>query len=59
MGNNVFDFFSTSKRFGTDGEKSYGLGLSICKQIIMAHGGEIWYEGNEQGGTTFNFTLPL
>ncbi len=58
-GNDIFQLFTSSKRFGTKGEKSYGLGLSICKQIIDAHGGEIWYESNNAGGTVFCFTLPL
>ena len=59
IGKDVFQLFTPSKRFGTKGEKSYGLGLSICKQIISAHEGKIWYENNPTGGTTFCFTLPL
>lgn len=59
IGKDVFQLFTPAKRFGTKGEKSYGLGLSICKQIITAHGGEIWYQNNPTGGTTFCFTLPL
>ncbi|RZK04836.1 MAG: HAMP domain-containing histidine kinase, partial [Flavobacterium sp.] len=55
-GNDIFQLFTSSKRFGTEGEKSYGLGLSICKQIVVAHGGKIWYEGNPAGGTIFCFT---
>jgi len=35
-----------------------GLGLSICKGIIEAHGGRIWAENLTQG-LAFNFTLPL
>ena len=35
-----------------------GLGLSICKGIIEAHGGRIWAE-NLDKGFAFNFTLPL
>jgi len=59
IGKDVFQLFTPSKRFGTKGEKSYGLGLSICKQIITAHEGKIWYENNPTGGTTFCFTLPF
>ncbi|PIC86977.1 histidine kinase [Sporosarcina sp. P20a] len=36
-----------------------GLGLSICKQLIELHGGEIRVETKEDEGTTFTFTLPL
>jgi two-component system sensor histidine kinase KdpD len=36
-----------------------GLGLSICKGIVEAHGGRIWVENREGGGTLATFTLPL
>jgi two-component system, LuxR family, sensor kinase FixL len=35
-----------------------GIGLSISRTIIEAHGGRIWAEPNPQGGATFRFTLP-
>lgn len=43
---------------GMKQESSTGLGLSICKGIIEAHGGQIW-AANTPGGLAFHFTLPL
>jgi C4-dicarboxylate-specific signal transduction histidine kinase len=48
----VFDAFYTTKSSGT------GMGLSICRSIIDAHGGRLWAEANEPRGTIFQFTLP-
>jgi two-component system sensor histidine kinase VicK len=55
----VFNKFTSAKRPGTAGEKSFGLGLSICRQIIENHDGEIWFESNTDNGTTFYISLPL
>jgi PAS domain S-box-containing protein len=48
----VFHSFYTTKQSGT------GMGLSICRSIIDAHGGRLWAEANEPRGTIFQFTLP-
>jgi PAS domain S-box-containing protein len=48
----VFDAFYTTKSSGT------GMGLSICRSIIDAHGGRLWAEANEPRGAVFQFTLP-
>jgi two-component system sensor histidine kinase VicK len=53
----VFNIFTEAKRSGTAGEKSFGLGLSISKQIIENHGGKIWFENNNNTGTTFYIRL--
>jgi PAS domain S-box-containing protein len=48
----VFESFYTTKPTGM------GLGLSICRSIIEAHGGRLWASTNQRRGTTFQFTLP-
>jgi len=48
----VFESFYTTKPTGL------GLGLSICRSIIEAHGGRLWASTNQRRGATFQFTLP-
>lgn len=45
----------TSK--GTNKEKGSGLGLNLCKEYVEKHGGSIWFETEENQGTTFYFTI--
>jgi signal transduction histidine kinase len=35
-----------------------GIGLSICRSMIDAHGGRLWVEGGKPHGAIFKFTLP-
>ena len=55
----IFEPFTSAKRQGTAGEESFGLGLSICKQIVDANDGKIWFESTEGTGTSFFVALPL
>jgi two-component system sensor kinase FixL len=41
-----------------DEKTGMGVGLSISRSIIEAHGGQMWAESNDSGGATFRFTLP-
>lgn len=47
----LFQPFVTSK------ENGMGIGLSICRTIVEAHGGRVWFKPREGGGTAFHFTI--
>jgi two-component system, OmpR family, sensor histidine kinase KdpD len=55
--NAIFDQFYRGKT--SQAIKGTGLGLTICKEIINAHGGRIWAESELGHGTTIAFTLPI
>jgi signal transduction histidine kinase len=49
----LFEAFYTTKPTGL------GMGLSICRSIIEAHGGRFWSEANEPRGAVFQFFMPV
>ena len=55
----IFEMFYIGDNIIVDGRKSLGLGLSLCKSIINAHGCEIILSSNEPTGTIFTFDLPI
>ncbi|MBU5310420.1 hypothetical protein KQI38_00115 [Tissierella carlieri] len=55
----LFNFTVTSENPYKDSTRDLGIGLSICKTIIRAHGGEIYANNRPEGGAQFMFTIPL
>ena len=54
----LFDKFTRARRPGIKGEPSVGLGMSIIKTIVEWHQAHIWFESQENKGTTFFIELP-
>ena len=53
----IFDMFYTADNQRGDSRRGLGLGLSLCKSIVLAHGGTISVTDNHPRGTVFSFTL--
>jgi two-component system, OmpR family, heavy metal sensor histidine kinase CusS len=56
--NRIFERFYRADVSRTSDSVGYGLGLSICREIVLAHKGQIWLERPQPGWTAFVFTLP-
>ncbi len=56
--NELFEKFTKARREGLRGEPSTGLGMSIIKTIVEWHGGKIWFESEENAGSTFFVEIP-
>ena len=52
----IFETYGLSKP-GTNNEKGIGIGLKLCKEFVVAAGGNIWVESQLTKGSTFYFTL--
>jgi signal transduction histidine kinase len=57
--NTLFNLETTISQKGTTDESGTGLGLFLCKEFIVKHGGEIWVESQVGKGSIFKFTLPI
>lgn len=55
----VFDRFFRGQQKGVEHVTGSGLGLSLVKVIVEAHGGKIWFVSRKEGGTTFYVTVPV
>ena len=51
----IFGMFARDR---TDAD-GMGIGLAVCRRVVEAHGGSIWVEAADGGGSAFRFTLPL
>ena len=53
----IFTMFYSGDHTTSDGRRCMGMGLTLCKSIIEAHGGRIWVEDNHPHGAVFRFEI--
>jgi PAS domain S-box-containing protein len=59
-GENLQSIFDKYTRLHSQGgPKGYGLGLAYCRLAVEGHGGKIWVENVQEGGSHFTFTIPI
>ncbi|WP_094673435.1 ATP-binding protein [Hydrocoleum sp. CS-953] len=52
--------FEDSFRLKRDeSQEGYGIGLALCRRIILSHYGKIWVDSSPNNGSCFHFTLPV
>jgi len=56
--NRIFERFYRADPSRSSDTVGSGLGLSICRELVLAHGGDIWLQRVQPGWTAFAFTLP-
>ena len=56
--NRIFERFYRADPSRSSDTVGSGLGLSICRELVLAHGGDIWLERVQPGWTAFALTLP-
>jgi two-component system sensor histidine kinase DctS len=59
MGISANDALHLFEPFYTTKSEGLGVGLNICRSVVEAHQGRLWFEANPQGGSIFHITLPV